>query len=182
VDFKLTDEQDHSVAAIRDFCQRECGTHEQREKLTAGYTHAHSQDLYEKMAELGWLGVTIDEDYTGSGGTMLDSVLFMIETSRGLAPIGGYGTTAIVAGAVKRFGTEEQKAEILGGIARGRVEAIAMTEPEAGSDVGSLTTEAKSVNGSFVLNGQKVFAPTPTSPTTSWLSPARPRARTSMRA
>jgi isovaleryl-CoA dehydrogenase len=83
--------------------------------------------------------------------------LFMIETSRGLAPIGGYGTTAIVGSAVKRFGTEEQKAEILGGIAKGRVEAIAMTEPEAGSDVGSLTTEAKRVNSGFVLNGQKVF-------------------------
>jgi alkylation response protein AidB-like acyl-CoA dehydrogenase len=54
------------------------------------------------MAELGWLGVTIDEDYGGSGGTMLDACLFMIETSRGLAPIGGYGTTAIVGGAVKR--------------------------------------------------------------------------------
>ena len=157
MDFKLSDEQEHFVAAIRDFCQRECGTPEQREQLTEGYTHAHNQGLYEKMAELGWLGVTIDEDYGGSGGTMLDACLFMVETSRGLAPIGGYGTTAIVGGAVKRVGTEEQKSEILGGIAKGRVEAIAMTKPEAGSDVGSLTTEAKRVNGGFVLNGQKVF-------------------------
>ena len=109
------------------------------------------------MAELGWLGVTIPEEYGGSGGTMLDACLFMEETSRGLAPIGGYATTLIVAGATKRFGTEEQKAEILGGIAGGAVEAIAMTEPEAGSDVGSLTTSAERVNGGFVINGQKVF-------------------------
>src|SRR5204863_1289088 len=81
----------------------------------------------------------------------------MEETSRGLAPIGGYATTLIVAGATQRFGTEEQKSEILGGIARGAVEAIAMTEPEAGSDVGSLKTAAEQLDDGFVINGQKVF-------------------------
>ena len=157
MDFSLSDEQQDFVAAIRDFCQRECGTSEQREKLTSGYTSAHNAELYKRMAELGWLGVTIPEQYGGSDGTMLDACLFMEETSRGLAPIGGYATTLIVAGATRRFGTEEQKTEVLCGIASGSVEAIAMTEPEAGSDVGSLSTEAKRVNGGFVLNGQKVF-------------------------
>ena len=157
MDFSLSDEQQDFVAAIRDFCQRECGTAEQREKLTNGYTEAHSKELYVRMAELGWLGLTIPERHGGSDGTMLDACLFMEETSRGLAPIGGYATTLIVAGATRRFGSEEQKSDILGGIASGSVEAIAMTEPEAGSDVGSLTTEAKRVNGGFVLNGQKVF-------------------------
>jgi alkylation response protein AidB-like acyl-CoA dehydrogenase len=157
VDFSLTDEQRHFVEAIRDFCQREVGTSEQRERLTNGYTEAHSAKIYSKLADLGWLGVTIDETYGGSGGGMVDACLFMEETSRGLAPIGGYGTTLIVAGAVQRFGTEEQKQEILGGIAKGSVEAIAMTEPESGSDVGSLQTSAERVNGGFVINGQKVF-------------------------
>jgi isovaleryl-CoA dehydrogenase len=157
MDFALTDEQQDFVAAIRDFCARECGTQEQREKLTQGYELHHNFDLYRQMAELGWLGVTIPEEYGGSGGSMLDACLFMEETSRGLAPIGGYATTLIVAGATKKFGSEEQKAEILGGIASGSVEAIAMTEPESGSDVGSLTTSAERVNGGFVINGQKVF-------------------------
>jgi isovaleryl-CoA dehydrogenase len=157
VDFKLTDEQRHFVSAIRDFCERECGTQEKREQLTKNYTELHNAELYEKMADLGWLGVTIPEEYGGSGGTMLDACLFMEETSRGLAPIGGYTTTLIVAGATKRFGTEDQKKKILGGIASGSVEAIAMTEPESGSDVGSLTTEAVRSNGGFVINGQKVF-------------------------
>jgi isovaleryl-CoA dehydrogenase len=157
VDFSLTDEQQDFVAAIRDFCARECGTPEQRERLTSGYTEAHSAEIYSKMAELGWLGVTIDEADGGSGGGMLDACLFMEETSRGLAPINGYATTLIVAGAVQRFGNDEQRHEILGGIASGSVEAIAMTEPEAGSDVGSLTTSAERVDGGFVLNGQKVF-------------------------
>jgi isovaleryl-CoA dehydrogenase len=157
VDFKLSDEQRDFVAAIRDFCEREVGTQEKREQLTEHYTIHHSQPLYEKMAELGWLGLTIPEEYGGAGGTMLDACLFMEETSRGMAPIGGYATTLIVAGATKRFGTDEQKRQVLGGISKGSVEAIAMTEPEAGSDVGSLSTEAARSNGGFVLNGQKVF-------------------------
>src|SRR5262245_5899425 len=157
MDFALTDEQRDFVAAIRDFCDRECGTQEQREKLTGGYREHHNFDIYRQMAELGWLGLTIPEEHGGSGGTMLDACLFMEETSRGLAPIGGYATTLIVAGATNRFGTEEQKGEILGGIAGGSVEAIAMTEPEAGSDVGALSTTAERVNGGYVLNGQKVF-------------------------
>jgi isovaleryl-CoA dehydrogenase len=157
VDFALSDAQSDFVAAIRDFCSRECGTQEQRKALTNGYAEAHNDALYRKMGELGWLGVTIPEGYGGSGGGMLDACLFMEESSRGLAPIGGYATTLIVAGATQGFGTEEQKADVLGGIARGDVEAIAMTEPEAGSDVGSLTTSAEHVNGGFVLRGQKVF-------------------------
>ena len=74
-----------------------------------------------------------------------------------MAPIGGYATTLIVAGATRRFGTDEQKQQILGGISKGSVEAIAMTEPESGSDVGSLSTEAARSNGGYVINGQKVF-------------------------
>ena len=153
----LTDEQRDFAAAIRDFCKRELGTPEQRERVTNGYAVSHSAEIYKKMADLGWLGITIDEELGGSGGGMVDACVFMEETARGLAPIGGYGTTLIVAGAVQRFGSDEQKQKILGGIAGGSVEAIAMTEPEAGSDVGSLTTQAERVNGGYVLNGTKVF-------------------------
>ena len=48
MDFALSDEQQDFVAAIRDFCQRECGTSEQREKLTSGYSEAHNADLYRR--------------------------------------------------------------------------------------------------------------------------------------
>ena len=79
---------------------------EQRERLTNGHAEHHNFDIYRQMAELGWLGLTIPETYGGSGGTMLDACLFMEETSRGLAPIGGYSTTLIVAGATQKFGTD----------------------------------------------------------------------------
>jgi alkylation response protein AidB-like acyl-CoA dehydrogenase len=157
VDFALTDEQEDFVDAIRRYCDHECGTPDQRERLTDSYTTHHNETIYKEMAELGWLGLTIPEEYGGSGGSMLDACIFMEETSRALAPIGGYATTLIVAGATQRFGSEEQKQEILGGIAAGAVEAIAMTEPEAGSDVGALSTSAEPVDGGYALNGQKVF-------------------------
>src|SRR5262249_5808510 len=125
--------------------------------LTEHYEIHHNTGLYRKMADLGWLGVTIPEEYGGSGGTMLDACLFMEETSRGMAPIGGYAPTPIVAGATNPFGPDAQKKQDLRGISSGSVEAIAMTEPESGSDVGSLSTEAVRSNGGYVINGQKVF-------------------------
>ncbi len=153
----FTDEQRDFAAAIADFCERELGTKEQREAATHGYTELHNQEIYEKLAELGWLGVSIDESYGGSGGGIVDACIFLEGFMRGRIPIAGYGVSLIVAGAYERFGTEEQKQEILGGITRGRVEAIAMSEPEAGSDVGNLSCRAERQNGGFVLNGQKTW-------------------------
>ncbi len=153
----LTDEQVDFREAIRDFAKREVGTAEQREKLTDGYLELHNQEIYEKLAKLGWLGVSIDEEYGGAGGGMVDACIFLEETMRGLVPIAGYGVSLIVAGAYERFGTEEQKQEMLGGISRGRVEAIAMSEPEAGSDVGNLKCRIERHNGDYVLNGQKTW-------------------------
>ncbi len=118
----LTDERRAFAQAIRDFCARECGTREQRDALTHGGRDAHSPALYEKMAELGWVGVAIPERYGGQGAGMVEACIFMEEAMRGLAPIGGFGVSLIVAGAYERFGTEAQKQEILGGIARGRSE------------------------------------------------------------
>jgi isovaleryl-CoA dehydrogenase len=153
----LTPEQEDFRAAVRDFCARECGTREQRDALTGGGRKPHNPELYAKMADLGWLGVAIPEQYGGSGGGMVDLCLFLEETARGMAPVGGFGVTMIVAGAFERFGTEEQKQAVLGGIANGTVEAIAMSEPEAGSDVGALRCRAERRNGSYVLNGQKTW-------------------------
>jgi isovaleryl-CoA dehydrogenase len=154
---EITDERQAFVEAIRDFCQRELGTREQRSAATNGYTEAHSDELYSQLAELGWLGASISQDYGGSGGSIVDACLFLEETARGMVPMAGFPVSLIVAGAYERFGSEEQKAEILGGICAGRVEAIAMSEPEAGSDVGSLKCRAERANGGFVLNGQKTW-------------------------
>jgi len=153
----LTDEQRAFVEAIRDFARREVGTREQRDALTDHGREPHNQQIYEQVAELGWLGVTIPELYGGTGGGAVDMCLMLEETTRGMIPIGFVGVSMITAGAVGRFGSEEQKHELLGGIARGRPECIAMSEPEAGSDVGALSCRAERVDGSYVINGQKTW-------------------------
>jgi alkylation response protein AidB-like acyl-CoA dehydrogenase len=153
----FTDEQKDFVEAIRDFARRECGTREQRDKLTNGGVDKHNPELAARIAELGWLGVALPEDYGGAGGGATDLCLLLEELSAGLVPIAGYTISAITAGPYKRFGTEELKHEVLGGIVDGAVESIAMSEPESGSDVGSLQCRAERSNGGFVLNGQKTW-------------------------
>jgi isovaleryl-CoA dehydrogenase len=144
----LSDEQQAFAEAIRDFCARE----------TFPRGEAHDADLYAKLAELGWLGVVVPEAYGGSGGGAVDMVVLLDELGAGNAPVNGIGTTFIVAGAYGRFGSEEQKQAMLGGIARGAVEAIAMSEPGAGSDVGALSCRAeRGDGGSYVVNGQKTW-------------------------
>ena len=71
--------------------------------------------------------------------------------------MGGFGVSMIVAGAVEKFGTDEQKREILEGIVAGNVESIAMSEPGAGSDVGALQCRAQRQNGGYVVEGQKTW-------------------------
>ncbi len=153
----LSDEQRAFVEAIRDFARRECGTREQRDALTDHGREPHNLEIYQQIADLGWLGVSIPEQYGGSGGGAVDMCLLCEEFAHGQIPMSFFSVSMITAGAVERFGTEEQKQEILGGIARGRVEAIAMSEPEAGSDVGNLNCRAERVNGAYVINGQKTW-------------------------
>ena len=153
----LTDEQRAFVETIRDFAQRECGTRGQRDALTDHGREPHNQEIYDRIAALGWLGAAIPEQYGGSGGGATDLCLLCEESARGLIPMGFFGVSMITVGAVQRFGTEAQKEEILGGVTRGRVEAIAMSEPEAGSDVANVSCRAERSNGGYVINGQKTW-------------------------
>ncbi|MFZ3562332.1 acyl-CoA dehydrogenase family protein [Streptomyces sp. BH055] len=153
----LSDERRDLVKAIADFCGRECGTKEQRDKLTSNGVEHHNQQLYEKMAKLGWLGIAVPEEYGGAGLGMVDLSLFLQETSYGRAPISGFGTTIITAAAYEKFGTEEQKRTVLEGVVNGRVESVSMSEPGAGSDVGALTCRAERTAGGYLVNGQKTW-------------------------
>ena len=154
---ELTDEQRDFVAAIRDFCDREVGTREQRDALSANGRKPHNPELSRKVGELGWLGIGMPEEYGGTPGGVVDMCLLLEETSRGQLPIGGYGVSRIIAQATMKFGTEEQKAKILGNIAAGGQEAIAMSEPGSGSDVASLQCRAVRDGDEYVINGQKIW-------------------------
>src|ERR671937_1670312 len=155
-DLGLSDEQQDFVRSVRDFCEREFPP-DRLAEITNGFEDLHSEDVARRMAELGWYGLTIDEQYGGSGGSFFDAALFLEETAHGRAPIGGYAVTLIVVGALNRFGTEEQKRDLLGRVSAGGGLAIAMSEPESGSDVASLKTSAARDNGEWVLNGSKMW-------------------------
>ncbi len=153
----LSDEQRAFVEAIRDFARRECGTREQRDALTDGGVEPHSPEVYERIASLGWLGAAIPEAYGGSGGGAVDLALLCEEFARGLIPMGFFPVTMMSGRPVELFGSDSLKEEILGGIVAGRTGAIAMSEPEAGSDVGNLSCRAAQSNGDFVIDGQKTW-------------------------
>ncbi|HEX2160843.1 MAG TPA: acyl-CoA dehydrogenase family protein [Thermoleophilaceae bacterium] len=155
-DHGLSDEQRDFVAAIRDFCTREV-TPEKLDALTDGGKDPHNHAVAERMGELGWYGLTIPEQYGGSGGTFFDATLFLEEVARGQAPVGAYGVTLICVGALNRFGSEQQKQDLLGGVARGGTLAIAMSEPDAGSDVAALKCRARLDGDEWVLSGSKMW-------------------------
>src|SRR4051795_9935251 len=75
-DLSLTDEQQDFVRSIRDFAERELAG-DRLAALTNGFEDVHSHELARKMAELGWYGLTIDEEYGGSGGTFLGAGPFL---------------------------------------------------------------------------------------------------------
>jgi alkylation response protein AidB-like acyl-CoA dehydrogenase len=154
---RFTDEQLQFASSIRAFCARECGTRQQRDALTDGGREHTSRELVAKFAKLGWLGVSVPEAYGGAGAGMVEECIFLEETCRALAPIHAY-STALTAGATYlRWGTEEQKRETMGGVCRGRLEAIALSEPGAGSDLGGVRCRAQRDGDEYVIDGQKTW-------------------------
>jgi alkylation response protein AidB-like acyl-CoA dehydrogenase len=145
------------AAAVREFAARECGTPEQRRTLAETSLQGHDDDLYRQLAELGWVGACLPEAYGGGGGGAEIGCVFLEEAHRGLLPIAAAGISLIVAKAVEHFGTEQQKQEVIGGVCAGEVMAIAMSEPQAGSDVGALACRAERVGDEFRINGQKTW-------------------------
>ena len=109
------------------------------------------------MADLGWLGIALPEEYGGAGQGMADLLVFLEETAYHQAPVSGFGTTIITAAAVERFGSPTQKELLLGGTVRGDVLSISMSEPGAGSDVGGLRCRAERTGDGWVVNGQKTW-------------------------
>jgi butyryl-CoA dehydrogenase len=154
---RFTPEQSEFALAVRDFCRRECGTREQRDALTDHGREAHNPALHTKLAETGYLGVSIPEEYGGSGGGLVEQVLLFEELWRGLAPVHGAGSSHTVAGVYKHFASEDQKKSTLAAICSGSVMSISLSEPEAGSDAASVRCQAERIDGGYKINGQKTW-------------------------
>jgi alkylation response protein AidB-like acyl-CoA dehydrogenase len=118
-------------------------------------------EVIRKMGDMGMLGLRFPEEYGGSGGDYWSAVVLIEEISRGfvngLMSIVGVHSE-IVLPALIHFGTEEQKRDFLvPGIRGEKIGALAITEPEAGSDVASIRTRADKSGDHYVINGNKIF-------------------------
>jgi isovaleryl-CoA dehydrogenase len=154
---QLTDEQRSLVETVREFAARECGSREQRLALTDGGRSHTNLEIARKMADLGFLGLSIPEEYGGSGGGLFDACLFLEELAYNRIPLGSFGVTLIVAHMYLSFADEDLKEEILGAVVAGMPTAVAMSEPGSGSDVASLRCRAEPVDGGYRINGQKTW-------------------------
>ncbi|MEM6986000.1 MAG: acyl-CoA dehydrogenase family protein [Pseudomonadota bacterium] len=117
------------------------------------------EEIYAQMAELGLFGIGVPESMGGPGFDTLSYALVMEELSRGYASIADQcGLVELVSTLLTRHGTQAQREQMLGDIlgARKRV-AYCITEPEAGTDVSGIRSEAVRDGSGWVLNGQKIW-------------------------
>ncbi len=154
MDFSLTEEQREIRTLARDFAQAEIEPH----AADWDREHRFPRDLYGKLAELGLMGVCVPEEYGGAGADFLSYILVLEELSRADAGVGV--TVAVHTSActlpILTFGTDEQRARFVPPLARGEgIGAFALTEPEAGSDAGSIRTRAEPDGHGWRINGTK---------------------------
>jgi butyryl-CoA dehydrogenase len=121
--------------------------------------HRHPAELVKRMAELGFLGIAVPEQYGGAGLDNVSYALAMEEISRACASTGVIMSVnnSLVCDPIYRFGTEGQKQEWLTPLAAGKLlGCFALSEPEAGSDAAAQkTTAEKQSDGTWLINGTK---------------------------
>jgi isovaleryl-CoA dehydrogenase len=123
-------------------------------------TNKFPRDLWPEMGKLGLHGITVEEEYGGSGLGYLEHCIAMEEVSRGSASVGlSYGAHSnLCVNQIRRNGNEEQKRKYLPNLISGEhVGALAMSEPGSGSDVVSMKTRAEKKGDHYVLNGSKMW-------------------------
>jgi butyryl-CoA dehydrogenase len=154
MEFTLGDDQREIQALARDFAQAEI----EPNAATWDREHGFPRELLAKLGELGLLGVCVPEEYGGAGADFLSYILVLEELSRADAGVGV--TVAVHTSAVTlpilTFGSDEQRSRFVPPLARGEaIGAFALTEPESGSDAGSLRTAATQDGDGWTISGAK---------------------------
>ena len=156
MDFALTEDQKMLKTMLCDFATRELEPVAARIDETGEYP----AEEVKKIADLGLMGLTIPEEYGGSGKGKLDFCIGVEELSRASASVGAYFRVSLSLGIVPviLYGTEAQKQKYLPPHASGeKMACFALTEAGAGSDPASMETTATRRNGGYVINGTKLF-------------------------
>jgi alkylation response protein AidB-like acyl-CoA dehydrogenase len=153
--FELTQEQEMIRLMARDFAKKElepyAGKWAEEEKFP--------EAAIKKMGELGLLGMMIPSEYDGAGAGAVSYCLALQEISYACASTGvTMSVTNLSSDPIYKYGNEEQKRRYLMPLARGEfIGAFAVTEPDAGSDPGSMSARAEDMGDHYRVNGSKVF-------------------------
>jgi alkylation response protein AidB-like acyl-CoA dehydrogenase len=154
MNFELTDIQKDILTAAREFAEGEFTDialeHDKQEKFP--------KEVWKKACELGFVGVFIDEKYGGAGLGFTEEAMIMEEFWRVDGGCGNLILTAFGAEILQKYGTEEQKKTYLTRIPTGdAIMGVAITEPDAGSDILMATTTAIKQGDEYIINGSKMF-------------------------
>lgn len=155
MDFGFSEEQEMLRENARGLLEKECPPAAVRRLMEdeRGYDPA----LWKKMAELGWTGLAIPEEFGGAALTYVDLALVMEEMGRALLP-SPFIWTAMTAEAIRRAGSDAQKRAILPKIAAGEtIATIAWMEPPGSWDAAGIKATARESGGDFTLDGVKLF-------------------------
>lgn len=156
MNLELSEEQTAVRQLAKDFVAREITPN------VVGWDRAEEVDrgIVKKLGDVGFLGLTIDEEYGGSGGDHLAYCLVTEELGRGDSSVRGIVSVSLglVTKTIQSYGTEEQKRQWLPRLTAGEaLGCFGLTEPGTGSDAGSLTTRAVREGDDYVINGSKMF-------------------------
>ena len=156
MDFDLSDDHQLLRQTVRDFAEERIAP--VAEELDR--EHRFPYEIVEALAELGLMGIPIPEEHGGGGGDTLAYALAVEELTRidSSVAITVAAHTSLGTMPILLFGSDEQKERWLPDLASGRkLAAFGLTEPEAGSDAGATRTTAELRDGSWVVNGSKIF-------------------------
>ncbi|MEU5135850.1 acyl-CoA dehydrogenase family protein [Streptomyces californicus] len=156
MDLALSEEQEAVRKLAEDFVAREVAPH------VVDWDRAEDVDrsIVRKLGDVGFLGLTVLEEYGGSGGDHLSYCLVTEELGRGDSSVRGIVSVSLglVAKTVAAWGSEEQKRAWLPRLTSGEaIGCFGLTEPGTGSDAGNLATRAVRDGGDYVVNGAKTF-------------------------
>ncbi len=174
--FDLGETADAIRETVRDFSAHEIAPR----AAEIDRTNQFPRDLWPKIGALGLHGITVEEEYGGSGLGYLEHCIAMEEISRASASVGlSYGAHSnLCVNQIRRNGNEAQKKKYLPKLISGEhVGGLAMSEPGAGSDVVSMATRADKKGDRFVLNGGKMWITNGRSPRRWWFTPRPIRRR-----